>query len=54
MAMQCNDRLRGRTAIVLPAGCPHSLGLIAGNCRQKVQGPPVPQGWGVGTVVTND
>ena len=28
MTVQCNNRLRWRTAMILPAGCPHSMGLI--------------------------
>ena len=51
MAVQCNYRLRGRTVAVLSAGCPHSVGLIVGNCRQKVKSQLFQER---GAVVTND
>ena len=31
-----HNRLQGKTAVVLPAGCPRSVGVTAGNCWKKV------------------
>ena len=52
MAVQYNNRLRGRTVMVLPASCPHSVVVTTGNCRQKVKVLDIPLGGG--TVVTNE
>ena len=41
---QCNvkhNRLPGNIAIVLPAGCPHSVGVIVGNCWTKLSKSPL-------------
>ena len=59
MAVQYNNRLQGRTVIVLPASCPHSVVVTMGNCRHtiKVLDNPLAVGWGgvgAGAVVTND
>ena len=37
MAVQYNNRLRGRTVMVLPASCPHSVVVTMGNCRHKIK-----------------
>ena len=42
MAVQCNNRLRGRTAMVLPAGCPHSKGVNSRELQTKNQSPLFP------------
>ena len=44
----------GKTAVVLPTGCPRSVGLLAGLCRTKGKVPTIPLGWGGWEVVTND
>ena len=47
MAVQCKaHHTVGETAIVLPACCPSSVGVIAGDSRQKVKVPAIPRGWG--------
>ena len=46
MAAQCKICLRGITAMVSPAGCPRSVGVIAVNCRQKVPAVPLLLGGG--------
>ena len=51
MTVQYNNRLRGRTVMVLPASCPHSGVVIMGNRRHKVTVLDIPLGW---CVVTND
>ena len=47
MAVQYNNRLRGRTVMVLPASCPHSMVVTMGNCRHKVRVLDIPLslGW---------
>ena len=52
MSVQYNNRLRGRTVMVLPASCPHSVAVTMGNCRNKINVPDIPLGWEA--VVTND
>ena len=52
MAVQYNNRLRGRTVMVLPASCPHSVVVTKGNCRHKIKIIDIPLGGGA--VVTND
>ena len=52
MAVHYNNRLRGRTVMVLPASCPHSVVVTMGNCRHKIKVLDIPLGGG--TVVTND
>ena len=58
MAVQYNNRLRGRSVMVLPASCPHSLVVTMGNCRHKIKVLNIPVGGGGGggggAVVTND
>ena len=51
MTVQYNNRLRGRTVMVLAASCPHSVVVTMGNCRHKVTVLDIPMGW---CVVTND
>ena len=36
IAVHYNNRLRGRTVMVLPGSCPHSMVVTIGNCRHKV------------------
>ena len=38
--------------VVLPTGCPRSVGFLAGFAGQKVKIPAIPGGWG--GLVTND
>ena len=49
---QCNvkhNRLLGKTAMVLPAGCPSSVGVIAMKCWTKSRSPRYsPEPWGGG------
>ena len=35
MAMQCNNRLWGRTTMILTTGCAHSVGVIEENADKK-------------------
>ena len=51
MAVQYNNRLRGRTVLALPASCPHSVVVTMGKRRHKVNVLDIPLGWGL---VTND
>ena len=51
MAVQYNNRLRGRTVMVLPASCPQSVVVTMASCKHKVKTLDIPLGWGV---VTND
>ena len=37
IAVHYNNRLRGRTVMVLPGSCPHSMVVTIGNCRHKVK-----------------
>ena len=37
IAVRYNNRLRGRTGMVLPGSCPHSMVVTIGNCRHKVK-----------------
>ena len=40
VAVQCkHNRLLGKMAVVLPTGCPRSVGLLAGICWTKSQSP---------------
>ena len=48
MAVQYNNRLQGRTAMVLPASCPHSVVVTMGNYRHKINVLDIPLGWGGG------
>ena len=43
-----NNRLRGRTARVLPAGCPHSAELNSRKLQTKTQSPGCSPGQGGG------
>ena len=52
MAVHCNNRLRRRTAMVLPAGCPHSVGVNSGGLQAKSKSPRCSPG--LGSVITND
>ena len=53
MAVQNNNRLRGRTVMVLPASCPYSLVVTMGNWDTKLKSSTFP--WaGEGGKVTND
>ena len=57
MAVQYNNRLWGRTVVVLPASCPYSVVVIIENCRHKVKVLDIPLCvcvGGGGAVVTND
>ena len=59
MAVQYNNRLWGKTVMVLPASCPHSVLVTMGNCRNKIKGPQHSPGRGGGggggwAVDTND
>ena len=49
MVVQYNNRLRGRTAMVLPASCPHSVVATMGNSRHKIKVLDIPLGWGGGS-----
>ena len=51
IAVQYNNRLQGRTVMVLPASCPNSMVVSMGNCRHKVKVLDIPSSWGM---VTND
>ena len=46
MAMQCNIKLSGKTAMVLPTGCPHIVVLLAGICWMENQSPCYSPGLG--------
>ena len=51
MAVQYNNRLWGRTVMVLPASCPHSVVVTKGNGRHKIKIIDIPlggRGGGVG------
>ena len=48
MAVQYNNRLRGKTVMVLPASCPHSVMVTMGNCRHKIKVLDIPLGGGGG------
>ena len=52
MAVQCYNRLRGTTAMVLPAGCPLGVGVYSSELQTKSQSPCCSPG--LGAVVTND
>ena len=56
MAVQYNNRLRGRPVMVLAASCPHSVVVTMGNCRHKIKILDITLGWGGGggAVVTNE
>ena len=54
MAVQYNNKLQGRTAMVLPASYPHSVVVTMGNCRHKINVLDIPLCRGGGAVVTND
>ena len=51
MTVQYNNRLRGRTVMVLPSSCLHNDVNTMGNCRHKVTVLEIPLGC---CVVTND
>ena len=53
MAVQYNNRLRGRTVMFLPASCPHSVVVTMGNCRHKFKVLDVPLGWGQRSQMTS-
>ena len=44
MTVQYNNRLRGRTVMVLPASCPHSVMVTIGNCKHKINVLDIPLG----------
>ena len=46
-------RLQGRTAMVLPAGCPHSVGVKSRELSKSPLFPGAARGGG-GAVVTNE
>ena len=48
MAVQYNNRLLGRTVMVLPARCPHSVVVTMENCRLKIKVLDIPLGVGGG------
>ena len=50
MEVQYNNRLRGRTVMVLPTSCPHSVVVTMGNCRYKINALDIP--WAGRAVVT--
>ena len=56
MAVQYNNRLRGKTVMVLPDSYPHSVLVTMGNCRNKIKDLDIPLGGGGGGggVFTND
>ena len=55
MVVQYNNRLHGRTVMVWPSSCPHSVVVTMGNCRHKIKVLDIPLGGGGGgAVVTND
>ena len=59
MEVQYNNRLVGRTVMVLPASCPHSVVVNIRNCRLKIKVLNIPLGGGGGggggeAVATND
>ena len=43
-----HKRLRGKMAVVLPAECPRSEGLLAGTCRTQFKSPLFPRAGGHG------
>ena len=45
MAVQYNNRLWGRTVMVLPASSPDSVMVTMGNYRHKVKVLDIPLGW---------
>ena len=50
MAVQFNNRLRGRTVMVLPASCPHSVLVTMGMCNHEIKVMEIPLGgWGRGS-----
>ena len=55
MAVQYNNRLWGKTVMVLPASCPHRVLVTMGNCINKIKVLNIPLGRGGGGAVdTND
>ena len=48
MAEQYNNRLRGKTVMVLPASYPQSVLVTMGNCRNKIKVLDIPLGGGGG------
>ena len=55
MAVQYNNRLRGKTVMVLPDSCPYNVLVTMGNCRNKIKVLDIPLGGGGGGAVdTND
>ena len=49
MAVQYNNRLRGKTVMVLPASCPHSVLVNMGSYRNKIKVIDIPLGGGGGS-----
>ena len=45
MTVQYNNRLRGRTIMVLPGSCPHSVEVTMGYCRHKIKVLDISLGW---------
>ena len=48
MAVQYNNRLQGKTVMVLPASCLHSVLVTMGNFRNKIKVLDIPLGGGGG------
>ena len=48
MAVKYNNRLRGRTVMVLAASCPHSVVVTIGNSSHKIKVLDIPLGCGGG------
>ena len=48
MAVQYNNRLRGRTVMVLPAGCSNNVVVTMGHFRQKSKSSTFPWAGGGG------
>ena len=48
MAVQYDNRLRGRIVMVLPASCPHSVVVTMRNCRHKMKSSTFPWAGGGG------
>ena len=57
MVVQYNNKMPGRTVMVLPASCPHSVVVTIGKLQTQNQSPRHSSGLGGGgggAVVTND
>ena len=46
MVVQYDNRLQGRTVMVWPASCPHSVVVTMGNRRHKIKVLDIPLGGG--------